>query len=103
MPLTTPSRRRFLLGAAAVLAAPALVRVSQVMPISPPKPFMIEYDEPGEYFIVVDQDFVDAYAQLFYSQPSSPAHTELTALLDDTPKPFSGPRKTRYGWRSLTA
>lgn len=34
MTLTIPSRRRFLLGAGALLAAPSIVRVSSLMPVS---------------------------------------------------------------------
>lgn len=33
-----PSRRRFLFGAATFLAAPAIVRISNIMPVSVPKP-----------------------------------------------------------------
>lgn len=36
--LAVPSRRRFLLGAGALLAAPAIVRVASIMPVSVMKP-----------------------------------------------------------------
>jgi len=38
--MTIPSRRRFLFGAAAFLAAPAIVRVASIMPVSVQNPFM---------------------------------------------------------------
>ena len=37
MALLTPSRRGFLFGASAFLAAPAIVRVASIMPVSVPK------------------------------------------------------------------
>lgn len=43
MNLIVPSRRRFLFGAAAVLAAPAIIRVAQLMPISVLQPEPIEW------------------------------------------------------------
>jgi hypothetical protein len=51
--LIKPSRRGFLFGAAAFLAAPAIVRVASLMPVSVPKPafdlgsqgFDVTYDQ----------------------------------------------------------
>ena len=66
--LAAPSRRRFLFGAAAVLASPAIVRVAQLMPISVPKQTItvrlrgvpIEYDDRPRVFFV-GRDFLAAY------------------------------------------
>lgn len=38
-----PTRRRFLIGAASLLAAPAIVRVASIMPVSVPKPEWTDY------------------------------------------------------------
>lgn len=44
--MIVPSRRRFLFGAGALLAAPAIVRVSALMPV---KPFIVLPESPSTY------------------------------------------------------
>lgn len=48
--LIVPSRRRFLLGAGAVLAAPSIVRAASLMPVSVLEPekwtYTVRYTEP---------------------------------------------------------
>lgn len=87
MTLATPSRRRFLLGAAAVLAAPAVVRVAQLMPISAPKLRTGPFTEAEMQAIVRDcmlrwiDECQRAYApprQFLVSADALQAYTELS-------------------------
>ena len=83
--MITPSRRRFLLGAGAFIAAPAIVRVSSIMPISVLQitpPIVTMYVASSQLYIGPPQ-----YVVLTYGTPSSTQFRDMFqwARLNDWP------------------
>jgi len=92
--LAVPSRRRFLLGAVALAAAPAIVRVASLMPLSAPKPNLAALlDAKSEAFVV-------AWEKELWGQSSHLERNGLAALIRDTPRrqPLRGVDRSPVTW-----